>query len=99
MLFFFVTPKFCYKHCLQFLLAIKMAPRETENNAYAKFGVTNKEHHGMLWYFLEWSRIQQIHNIVQISISFGRGKDFGLRILADPSFECHFTEVIFPNNI
>ena len=32
-----------------------MAPRETENNAYAKFGVTNKEHYGMLWYFLESS--------------------------------------------
>ena len=25
-----------------------MAPREN-------FGVTNKEHYGMLWYFLEWS--------------------------------------------
>ena len=32
-----------------------MAPRETENNAYAKFGVTNKEHYGMFWYFLERS--------------------------------------------
>ena len=32
-----------------------MAPRETENNAYAKIGVTNKEHYSMLWYFLEWS--------------------------------------------
>ena len=32
-----------------------MAPRETENNAYAKIGVTNKEHYGVLWYFLEWS--------------------------------------------
>ena len=32
-----------------------MAPRETENNAVAKFGVTNKEHYGMLWYFREWS--------------------------------------------
>ena len=32
-----------------------MAPRETENNAYAKFEVTNKEHYGMLCYFLEWS--------------------------------------------
>ena len=31
-----------------------MVRRETENNAYAKFGVTNKEHYGMLWYFLEW---------------------------------------------
>ena len=34
-----------------------MAPRETENNAYTKFGVTNKEHYGTLWYFLEWSII------------------------------------------
>ena len=32
-----------------------MAPRETENNAFAKLGVTNKEHYGMLWYFLERS--------------------------------------------
>ena len=32
-----------------------MAPRETENNAYAKVGATKKEHYGMLWYFLEWS--------------------------------------------
>ena len=47
--------KILHKHCLQFLLGVKMAPRETENNAYAKFGVTNKEHYGMLWYFLECS--------------------------------------------
>ena len=32
-----------------------MAPKETENNASVKFGVTNKEHYVMLWYFLEWS--------------------------------------------
>ena len=32
-----------------------MAPRETENNAYSNFGVTNKEHYGMLRCFLEWS--------------------------------------------
>ena len=25
------------KHCLWFLLVVKMAQRETENNAYAKF--------------------------------------------------------------
>ena len=24
------------KHCLQFLLGVKIAPRETQNNAYAK---------------------------------------------------------------
>ena len=32
-----------------------MAPRENENNAFAKFGVTNKEHYGMFCYFLERS--------------------------------------------
>ena len=36
---FVCRPKFCISivHCFQFLLGIKMAPRETENNAYAKF--------------------------------------------------------------
>ena len=28
-----------------------MVPRETENNAYAKFWGTNKEDYGILWYF------------------------------------------------
>ena len=32
-----------------------MPPRETENNAYTKLWDHNKEHYGMLWYFLEWS--------------------------------------------
>ena len=31
-----------------------MAPRETKNNTYAKFW-GDKEHFGMLWYFLEGS--------------------------------------------
>ena len=30
-----------------------MAPRETE--LFPIFRVTNKEHYGMLWHFLEWS--------------------------------------------
>ena len=45
-----------------------MAPRETENNAYAKFGVTNKERYGMLWYFLEWS-ISLIYNKVSVNMT------------------------------
>ena len=32
-----------------------MAPRETEDKAYAKIWGDNKEYHGMLWNFLEWS--------------------------------------------
>ena len=31
------SPKILHKHCLQFLLGVKMAPRETENNAYSNF--------------------------------------------------------------
>ena len=38
-----------------------MAPRETENN----FGVTNNEHYGILWYFLEWSIVKWGEKILQ----------------------------------
>ena len=41
-----------------------MAPRETESNAYAKFWVTNKEHYGMLWYFLEWSIASSLLDLI-----------------------------------
>ena len=34
---FVCHPKILHKHCLQFLVGVKMAPRETENNGYAKF--------------------------------------------------------------
>ena len=34
---FVCHPKILLKHCLQFLLGVKMAQREMENNAYAKF--------------------------------------------------------------
>ena len=50
-----LSPKILHKHFLQFVLGVKMAPRETENNAYAKFwGLKQRA----LWYgmvFLEWS--------------------------------------------
>ena len=50
-----LSPQSLHKQCLQFLLGVKMAPRETENNAYSNFRGDKKEHYGMLWYFLEWS--------------------------------------------
>ena len=34
---FVCKPNILHKHCLHFLFGVKMAPRETENNAYAKF--------------------------------------------------------------
>ena len=59
MILFVCHPKSLHKHCLQFLLGVKMAPRETKNMKKLKtmlmqnFGLTNKEYYGMLWYF--WS--------------------------------------------
>ena len=51
MLFVF-HPKILHKHFLQFLLGVKMAPRETENNAYAKFGGDKQR---ALWYVMVFS--------------------------------------------
>ena len=48
-------PKILHTHCLRFLLGVKMDPRETENNAYAKFWDDKQR---VLWYvmaFSEWS--------------------------------------------
>ena len=42
-------PKVLHKHCLQFLLEVKMAPRETENNAYVKFRGDKQR---ALWYVM-----------------------------------------------
>ena len=42
-----------------------MALRETENNAYANIGVTNKEHYGVLWYFLAFFSSAQWEPAVQ----------------------------------
>ena len=36
---FVCHPKILHKHCLKFLVGVKIAPRETENNGYAKFWV------------------------------------------------------------
>ena len=36
-----------HKHCFQFLLGLAMVPGENKHNAYAKFGVTNKEYYGI----------------------------------------------------
>ena len=54
---FLCHPKILHKHCLQFLLGVKTAPRETENNAYAKFW-GDKER--ALWYVVEFSGVVNI---------------------------------------
>ena len=49
---FVCHPTILHKHCLQFLLGVKMAPRETEDNAYAKFGGDKQR---ALWYVTVFS--------------------------------------------
>ena len=46
---FVCHPKIMHKHCLQFLLGVKMTLRETENNAYAKFWGDKQR---ALWYVM-----------------------------------------------
>lgn len=41
------SPKTLHKGCFQFPLGLTMVPRENKNNAYAKFGGTNKEYYGI----------------------------------------------------
>ena len=56
---FVCHPDILHKHCL--LLRVKIAPRESEHNVYAKLGVTNEERYCILWYFLEWSIGEGVH--------------------------------------
>ena len=42
-----LCPQIFHKHCFQFLLGNRVVPRENKNNAYAKFGGTNKEYYGI----------------------------------------------------
>ena len=54
---FVCHPKILHKHCLQFLLEIKMAPRETDDNAYAKFWGDKQR---ALWYVMLFSGVVNI---------------------------------------
>ena len=54
MMLFVCHPKILRKRCFQFLLGVKMAPRETENNAYAEFWVDKQR---ALWYVIVFSGV------------------------------------------
>ena len=61
---FVCHPKILQKHCLQFLLGVKIAPRETENNAYAKFWGDKQR---ALWYVMVFSGVV---NYVSVKLLF-----------------------------
>ena len=52
---FVCHPKIWPKHCLQFLLELQWPQEKLKTMLQQNFQVTNKEHYGMLRYFLEWS--------------------------------------------
>ena len=58
---FVCRPKILHKHCLQFLLGVKMAPRETENNAYAKFWGDKQR---ALWYVMVFSGVINYSSLI-----------------------------------
>ena len=62
-----LSPQILHKHCFCFLLGPLQVPGETGNNAYAKFGGTNKEYYGIFrsGLFAQCFICHQIHkNIV-----------------------------------
>ena len=66
---FVCHPKILHKHCLQFLLGVKMAPRETENNAYSNFWGDKQR---ALWYVMVFSGVvnigaEQLHSDTEIA--------------------------------
>jgi len=51
----FVTPKFCISIVFSFS-SNHFNPQEKPKSMHLQtFGMTNKEHYDMLWYFVEWS--------------------------------------------
>ena len=58
---FVCHPKILRKHCLQFLLGVKMAPRETGNNAYSNFWGDKQR---ALWYVVVFSGVVNFHLVL-----------------------------------
>ena len=62
---FVCHPKILHKHCLRFLLGVKMAQRETENNTYAKFCGDRQR---ALWYVMVFSGV--VNSLVTVAEEF-----------------------------
>ena len=62
---FVCHPKILHKHCFQLLLGVKMAPRETENNSYAKFWDDKQR---ALWYVMVFSGVVNTVSVIVMQI-------------------------------
>ena len=64
--------KILHKRCFEFFVGVKMAPRETENNAYAKFWGDKQR---ALWYVMVFSGVvnfRPVWKFVCIGVPFSR---------------------------
>ena len=50
-----LSPKFCIIIVFSFSWELKWPQEKLKTMLMQNFGMTNKEHYGMLWYILEWS--------------------------------------------
>ena len=64
----FCHPKNLHKHSLQFLLGVKMAPKETENSAYAEFWGDKQR---AVWYVMVFPLVVNSVNIALVASPFG----------------------------
>ena len=60
----FKTPKFCISIVFSFPWDHFNSQEKLKTMLLQNFGVTNKEHCGMLWYFLEWSILHKILSLI-----------------------------------
>ena len=55
---FVCHPKFCISIVFSFSWGHFNSQEKLKTMLMQNFGVTNRDHYGMLWYFLEWSIVQ-----------------------------------------
>ena len=60
----FVNPKFCISIVFSLSWGHFNSQEKLKTTLMQNFGVTNKEHYGMFWYFLEWSIYSQSSSLL-----------------------------------
>ena len=75
---FVCHPKILHKHCLQFLLEVKMAPRESENSVYVKFWGDKQRalwcvmvFSGVVNCHIQWIQIYQVGSVIHLLKKWG----------------------------
>ena len=67
---FVCHPKVCISSVFSFSWELKWPQEKLKTMLIQIFGVTKKEHYGMLWYFLEWSNAIYFAILVVVAIKF-----------------------------